>query len=112
MGTPLFTGVDTYQTCAAPATVSRCALKARVESITHWIVTNLGRGLGEPCSPETGRKGGVYPGLCPGFALFATGQVAVGDDGCASACVDASVAAGANRNPEGGPAHGAAREVC
>lgn len=35
---------------------------ARVESITHWIVTHLGRGLGEPCSPETGREGGVFSG--------------------------------------------------
>jgi hypothetical protein len=74
-------------TCAAPATVSRYAHVASAESIAHWIVTDLGRGFGETCSPETGREGGVSPRLNRVLVLFSTGLVAVGDDDRALACL-------------------------
>lgn len=60
---------------------------ASAESIAHWIVTDLGRGFGETCSPETGREGGVSPRSNLGLALFSTGLVAVGDDDRALACL-------------------------
>ena len=77
----------TCSTCAAPATVSRYAHVASAESIAHWIVTDLGRGFGETCSPETGREGGVSPRSNLGLVLFSTGLVAVGDDDRALACL-------------------------
>jgi hypothetical protein len=74
-------------TCAAPATVSRYAHVASAGSIAHWIVTDLGRGFGETYSPETGREGGVSPGLNRVLVLFSTGLVAVGDDDRVLACL-------------------------